>query len=130
MAAEHALDEFAAAGADEAIESDDLAFAHFNRDIVKTLAGEPFGREDRRADRDGVLVIDLFDRAVDHQRDQGGFVRFVDAAGADERAVAQDRDAVAELEHLLEPMADIDDGDAIGLEPPDQLGTKPPFPGG
>ena len=66
-------------------------------------------------------MINLLDRAVDHQRDQGGFVCFVDPAGTDERAVAQDRHPVAELEHLLEPVTDVNDGDPIRLEPPDQL---------
>ena len=72
-------------------------------------------------------MIDLFDRAVDHQRDQSRLVRFVDASGADEGAVAQDRHAVAEFENLLEPVADIDDGDAIRLEPPDQLEQRRRF---
>ena len=130
MAAEYALDELAAAGADQAVEADDLAFAHLDRDVVKAGAGELVGLQDRRADRNCVLVIDLFDRSVDHQRDEVGLVGFADSTRADQRAVAQHRHAVAELEHLLEPVADVDDRDAVGLEPADQLEQAPPFPGG
>ena len=39
---------------------------------------------------------------------------------ADERAVAQNRNAIGEFEHFLQPMADIDDRHALGLEAADQ----------
>ena len=61
-------------------------------------------------------MIDLLDRPVDHQRDEFGLVGFADLAGGDERAVAQHRDPVAQLEHLFEAMADVDDRDARRLE--------------
>ena len=38
----------------------------------------------------------------------------------DQFAVAQDRHPVGKVEHLLQPVADIDDGDAARLEPADQ----------
>ena len=77
--------------------------------------------DDRLADRNLVLVIDLLDRAVDHQRDEFGLVGLADLARGHERAVAQHRDPVAKLEHLFETMADVDDRDAAGLELSDQL---------
>ncbi len=43
-----------------------------------------------------------------------------DWLGADERAVAQDGDAVGQLEHFLEPVADVDQRDALRLQPADQ----------
>ena len=127
IAAEDALNELAAAGADQAVKPDDLALAHRDRDVVEAVAGELFGLENRRADRDLVLVVDLIDRPVDHQRDEIGFVGLADPARADQRAVAQDRDAIAEFEHLLEPVADIDDRDAVGLQPADQLEQRRRF---
>ena len=66
-------------------------------------------------------MVDLLDRAVDHQGDEVVLVGLADGPRADERAVAQDRDAVGELEDLFEPMADIDDRDAPRLEAADQL---------
>ena len=88
---------------------------------METKSGEGFRLEDCRADRDALLVVDLLDRAVDHQCDEVGFVRFCDGARADQRAVAQDGDPVAKFKHFLETMAYVDDRHAVGLEPPDQL---------
>jgi hypothetical protein len=88
---------------------------------LQAPAAEPHGLEKRRAERDFALVVDLLDRAIDHQRDEIGLVRFADAARAHQRAVAQDRHAIAELEHFLEAMADVDDGHAVRLEAADQL---------
>ena len=51
-------------------------------------------------------IICISSRAVD----LGG------AAGADQLAVAQHRDGVADLEHLAEPVGDVDDRLAFGLE--------------
>ena len=100
---------FAAAGADEAVEPDDLARAHAEGHIREPGAGEVLHVEERRAESDLLLVVDLLDRAVDHQPHQLGLVRLGDPARADEGAVAQDRDPRCELEHLLHAMADVDD---------------------
>ena len=51
--------------------------------------------------------------AADHQPDQ---LRAVDVAGRpgpDRLAVAQDRDAIGDREHFLQPVGDIDDADAL-----------------
>ena len=60
---EQALHELAAPGADQAVEADDLALAHLDRNVVKALAGELFGREDGFAERNLLLEVDLFDRS-------------------------------------------------------------------
>jgi hypothetical protein len=62
--------EFAAAGADQAVEPDDLASLDRQRHILEARAGEPADLDDVLADGDLFLVVDLLDRAVDHQRDQ------------------------------------------------------------
>ena len=76
---------------------------------------------------DVVLVVDLIDRAIDHQRDEIGLVGLRDPPRPHQRAVAQHRDAVAQLEHFLEAVADVDDRHAAGLEPADQLEQRRRF---
>ena len=49
---------------------------------------------------------------------QVGVIGLGNVPGADQRAVAQHRDAVGELEHFFHAMADVDDGDdglSLGL---------------
>ena len=60
------------------------------------------------------------DGAADHHADElvGRDVGRADAVDA--AAVAQHRDAVAEREHLGHAVRDVDDGDAVGLQPRDQ----------
>ena len=65
--AEHRLHDLAAAGADQAVEAEDLALAQLEADVVE------FGRvatagdvEHRRADRGVALGEDLVDGAADH----------------------------------------------------------------
>src|SRR6185437_47570 len=120
IVAEHAHGEFAAPRADEAVKTDDLAAANAERNILEAFAREVPGLEQHFADRHLLLVIDLLDRAVDHQGHQLVLVGVLDVPGADQGAVAQYRDAIGELEHLLEAVADVNDGDALVAQPPDQ----------
>ena len=112
--------EFAASGADQAVKTDDLAALTDSETSSKPGPERP--RTSRIVSPIGnlFLVIDLFDRAVDHQRDQLGVVRLADIARADMGAVAQHRDAVGKLEDLFHAMADIDDRDAFALQPADE----------
>ena len=55
----------------------------------------------------------------DHHRHDLPAIRRRGVDGADKRAVLEDRDPLAELEHLGEAMRDIENGDAIVLQPPD-----------
>ncbi len=57
----------------------------------------------------------VLDAPPDHHLDEFGGVGVGDFARADIGAVAQHRDAVGDLEHLVEPMADVDDADAARL---------------
>ena len=54
----------------------------------------------------------VLERAADHQRDDVGLGHRVGVERALADAVAQDRDAVGDVEHLGEAVADVDDGDA------------------
>ena len=65
--------------------------------------------------------MDVADVAVRHVADQLALVGRPDHARGDERAVAQDDNALAELEHLLQAMADVDDGDTLVAQPSDQM---------
>ena len=56
----------------------------------------------------------------DHQRDQPVDRTARSARLADDAAVAQHRDVVAEAHHVAEDVADVDDRDALGLEPADE----------
>ena len=111
-AAEDAHDEFATSGADQPIESDDLAPSDGDRDILEALAGKMPGFKQHLAEGDRLLVVDLLDCAVDHQGHEFVLVGLLDVARANERPVAQHRYPVSELEHLFEAVADVDDGDA------------------
>ncbi|MNT99371.1 hypothetical protein D3C72_2422020 [compost metagenome] len=62
-----------------------------------------------------LLVIDLFDRAVDHQGDQFGVVGLADLSRADMGAIAQHRDTIGELKDFLHAVADIDDRHPLTL---------------
>lgn len=120
VAAEQRLDELAAACADQAVQPDDLAAPYVDRDALEALAGEAVRRNQLRADRHGILVIDLLDRAGDHTADQPGLIGLGHQLGADQRAVTEDRDTVGQLEHLLQTVADIHQRHALRLQPADQ----------
>ena len=79
--AEDALDELAAARPDQAVKPDDLAFAHRDGDVLEARARQLVGLQHASPEPDLVLVINLLDRATDHQRDQIGLVGLADLAG-------------------------------------------------
>ena len=54
--------------------------------------------------------MNLVNRTVNHPGDQFFFVGVGDALGRDQLAVAQDGDAVCELEDFFEPMGNINNG--------------------
>ena len=66
-------------------------------------------------------VVDLLDIASDHHADDAGMVEFGGGAAADETPVAQNGDAVGDLEHLLQPMRHEDDGEAARAQSPHGL---------
>ena len=70
-------------------------------------------QEDPGALRVEAAQVGLDDVPADHHRDQLGLGQRLDRPRADQAAVAQDADRVAEGEDLLELVRDEDDGDAL-----------------
>ena len=120
--AEQDLGELAAPGADEPGEADDLARAHGQADVPGHRPPDEIARlEHRRADRHGGLGKKALDAPPDHHLDEFGRVGLRHRARSDIGAVAQHRDAVGDLEQLVEPMADVDDPDAAAFELADDV---------
>ena len=72
---------------------------------------------DRRVLCDGGLVECIEgEGAAGHVGDDAGLAGLADRTIADDAAVAQDDDAVGDREHLVEAVADEDDGDAMRAE--------------
>ncbi len=97
--------------------------------IERAVAHQPLGGQaaDRERDRPlraGSLMLLLVERrdvAPDHHRDEARRIKLGAIQRADIAAVAQHADPVGELIHLLHAVADVDDGDALRLEPGDHL---------
>ncbi len=93
-------------------EPDDLAGADRERDVAEgPAAGQALDLEQHVADR-GLDLREQRDRPADHVADEVGGGQLGGRARDDVPAVAEDRRAVAQLEHLVEPMADEQDRDA------------------
>ena len=109
-----------AAGADEAAEADDLAVAGpRSRCRRRRPAGSgprPRGRP-RRSVAPVLCRNSLSGRPI-IRRMMSASSSSPMACGRDLAAVAEDRDAVAERAHLLEPVGDEDDGAALVAQPP------------
>ena len=113
-------------GADQSGKAEDLALVRLERDVDELdrmgIAGVAASREpldlerDRPALGDRALAVKRADLASDHHPDDRVDRDVGDLSGADIAAVAQDREPVAEPEHLLEPVGDEDDRQALGLE--------------
>ena len=103
-------------------DADDLARLHRERDVLDhARLGEPAHLQHRRA-RAGCRLarrIDLVDRAADHQRDQPVDGHLGLGRAADDMAVAQHGDVVAQAHHVAQDVADVDDADAARPQPAD-----------
>ena len=101
------------ARADEPGEADDLAAPELERDVGEEAAArEALGPEDDVSELHLLLREELVERAPDHQPDDLRLGELVGRARLDVTAVADDGDDVGELADLLEPVADVEDGDA------------------
>src|ERR1700737_1933114 len=115
-AAEQALHKLTAPRANQSVKPNDLARPDAYGNFLEALAAEVFRPKDLVAEWNRLLVMDLADRSIDHAGDQRLLVGFGNALGRHQLAVAQDRDAVRELEYFFQPMRNIDNGNALGLE--------------
>ena len=62
----------------------------------------------------------VLDALAGHQLGEAVIVDLGGREGADLAAVAQHRDPLGDLDHLIQPVADEDDGDALRLQPADR----------
>ena len=115
------LGDLAASGADQSGETEDLAGLHLERDVAEPSAlGQAVYRQDHVR---GAVFLALFVRilavedAADHRIDEFRRRRLGDVARHDVLAVAENRDSVAVVENLRQPVGDVDDRDAAGGEP-------------
>ena len=69
-----------------------------------------------RIDSGALQVEDHIHVFTDHSRDQLQLRNIVDVKGADQRSVAQDRQPVADGEHLVEEVRDEDDAHPLRLQ--------------
>ena len=115
-----ALHELTAPRADQTVKPYDLTRPDPHGNVLEALTGEFFRAKNLGAERNRLLVVDLFDRAIDHAGDERLLVGFGDALGRNQLAIAKDRDAVRELEHFFQPMRNINNSDALGLKTTDQ----------
>lgn len=111
------LQDLGAAGADESREADDLAGSQSEVERGElTVPGEALDLQHRIGQRlvRGALGEDVLDVAPGHQRDDLAGRRRLRGQSARHRpAVLQDRDPVADAADLLQPVRDVDDGDAL-----------------
>ena len=59
--------------------------------------------------------------AADHHRHQPAFIQLFHPARAHQSTIFQDRDQIGNLEDLLKPVGDVDDGNPLCFEAPDRL---------
>ena len=109
--AEDCLHDFAAAGADEAGEAENLAAPQLEADVLEVDAGKAAAHRERRrpARLVGKEVFVDFDLAARHEREQLLLVHARDWEMADQLAVAQHGDLVADLEDFFRLVRDEDD---------------------
>src|SRR3954454_15822270 len=115
VGAEDRAQELAATRAQQARDADDLPGAHLEGNAVPTHRRganrlEPAHGEARLADRAVRRGVQRLDLAAHHRGDQRVLVEVAHRLARDEAAVAQDRDPVADLEHLLEVVGHVHHG--------------------
>ena len=106
----------------EAADAQNLALAHVEIDAVEHAgAGEAADGEDGFSETSQPGRKSVGDAPADHHADQAVMVDLIDRPRSDHRAVAQYGHAMADGEDFLQPVGDVDEGDALGREPPDHL---------
>ncbi len=111
-------EELRAAGSDEPAETDDLAGVDLQAHSAN--CGQPPGipnLQQHAVGADGPIRVELIDLASDHELDElVGRCRRGQAGGR-RAPVGQHGDAVADAPDLVEAVRDVDDADALGSEP-------------
>src|SRR6202011_1072314 len=113
------------AGADQPGDAKDLAAMKREAHLAKGAAAREAAHfENSLADRMRLTREELLERPPDHELDEARLVEGLDTVGAQQGAIAEHRDAVGDGKDFVEPVADIDDGDATRFEVADD-GEEP-----
>ena len=99
-------------GPDQAGQADDLAVVHLEGDVAHDRPAQPIdGDADLPLRQVRVLDVgELGQLAADDHLDEGRLARLGGADRADQRAVAEDGDAIGDLAHLVQVVRDEEDG--------------------
>ena len=115
--AEKQFQQLAAAGADEPEKAEDLAGGGGERaGFGEAGAAQAFDDEAGAGGRARRVVVDVREFAADHALDDGVAGERGEVGRVHVAAVAQNRDAVAELENFLHAVGHVEDGAAAGAE--------------
>ncbi|MCY1226554.1 hypothetical protein D9M72_387890 [compost metagenome] len=119
--ADQRLHEFRSAGADETVETEDLAAAKLEIDVLE-LGRVAVARngEHRRADHHFLLRVDRTDGAADHEAHQFVLADIGNQALIHHRSIAEDGVAIGNAEDLVELVTDEEDRLAVSLQPLDK----------
>ena len=118
--AEDRLGDLGAAAADEAEHADDLAGAHREAHVLEAAPlAEPLHLQHHAAGLAAALGEDRRQRPPDHGADDPVVVELGHRRGQHARAVLEHDDLVGDLEDLLQPVRDVEDGPAGSGEAPD-----------
>ncbi|MFD0630117.1 hypothetical protein ACFQ2K_53645, partial [Streptomyces sanglieri] len=112
--------EFGAPGSDQARQADDLTGVDTQRDVGHVVGREVLDVEGQSVRGDPLPYEHGGEVAAHHEADELFLVGGAGVLDAGEAAVAQDRDAVGELEDLLHAVRDVHDRDVLVAQPSDQ----------
>ena len=111
--AEHGARQLRAPRADQTRDAEHLARTDGEADVAQQTAVEVLDLQDRIAGGGGDLGVFLTHFTADHHGDEPLAVHLADGERIDMLAVTQDGNIVAEVEHLVQTVRNIDDGDAL-----------------
>ena len=110
--------EFGAPGPEQADDAEHLAAAEGEAHVGEfAAAAEARHLQQRRGGRHVARDDVMVDVEAGHQLGDALLVHLAHRPGPDLPPVADDRHPLGDLHHLVEPVRDEDDGDAIGLQP-------------
>ena len=109
-------DEVLASRTCDASHADDLSGMHAEIDTVNVATAEVVHIDQDVVTGRARAAAPLNDLVSDHELDQPVVIEFVDSFGRHTAAVAEHRDDVGDLEHLVEVMRDVEDGDTAFLQ--------------
>ncbi len=116
---------FGAAGADQAGQTEDFTAANRKRNVTDfSSPAEVFRHEAIRADNAAARRKFLIQRPAHHHLDQVRAVDLADCPRGRQLAIAQDHHTVGDGKDLFQPVADVNDPEAVGLQVADD-GEEP-----